>query len=213
MITGVRRVRLIASNPIVGFALAGCWPTAENARAIRAERPRAMLEGHPYRPRSKRMSDRRQPRCAIGRRSGVLVDGRGGDSRASTDAEDCVAVPEVGCCRLGFTVAVNRDKMVRGSPHIRMRQRDRTMHDGFRRSQSGGLRNRHHCQLGYVYDRRNRVPDIPGACIVEMGDDLRVATVALSPYPSKSTRNCRAPVGIHDARRRAAMACASEGPR
>jgi hypothetical protein len=106
---------------------------------------------------------------------------------ACRDDSDCVAVPQAGCCRLGYMAAVNRDltnayqasaactdrrpvcPLIRiiddrvaecdnATHHCTMVAVDKIFCGGF-------VRNQHHCPQGYSCVFTRHVPDIPGQCL------------------------------------------------
>jgi hypothetical protein len=166
-----------------------------------------MLEGHPC---------TQDPRgCPTDGGADAPSDARtaafrtdGGDAMASTDGKeeaaspeftscvydsDCVAVPQVGCCRLGFMVAVNRadvrpyqasDTCTESRPICPMyivvdrrvpecdnATRRCTLISADRIACGGFVMNQHHCPQGYLCDVHGRPPDTPGVCVAEMDTD------------------------------------------
>jgi hypothetical protein len=206
------RVRLVTAIPLAAFvasAFAGCLSTAEDAQAIRGEHPSAMLEGHPCSrdPGGCPTDGGPDGPSDAEPDSSSAHQGNAGDALASTDAEEevaspdftscrfdseCAAVPKVGCCRLGFAVAVNRDKIQayeasftcgESRPicplYIVVDRRVAECDNATRRCTmisvdhiacGGFIRNQHHCPQGYACDLRHRPPDIPGVCVAEADD-------------------------------------------
>jgi hypothetical protein len=212
MIPAVRCSRFVTSTSILVFALAGCSSTAEDAQAIGVEHPRGTLAGHPCSrdpggcPTDAGDASDAGPDAPT-EAEAEPAPAYGGDAMASTDAEeevasadftwcrfdsDCLAVPKVGCCRLGFQVAVNRDQMQayeasftcgESRPicpmYIVVDRRVAECDNATRRCTlisvdhiacGGFIRNQHACPRGYFCDVHGRPPDIPGVCVAETDD-------------------------------------------